>query len=202
MMKLYVANTSNGQRPAVMLEECGLPYRAKIVAWEDLGKPKFLKLNPLGQIPVLVDPKGPGGKPLVLSQSAAIMLYAAEKSGKLLPKSGAARALTLQWFAHVLTDVAANSTVYYYVGSEVPRKTPSTTKFFKDRLVRFLGNCDRQLGKTDYLTGRLSIADVALYPTAAGRMSLIKKNGFANLQRWAAKMAARPTVQRGMKACG
>ena len=94
MIDLYAAGTSNGMRARIALEECGLPYKLNFV---DLAKgehktPQFLAMNPNGQIPVIVDHEGPGGKPLTLSQSTAILLYCAEKSGKFLPKDPAARA--------------------------------------------------------------------------------------------------------------
>src|SRR5689334_16029908 len=100
MIELYLAATANGLRAAVALEECGLPYRAHPV---DLAKgeqrsPGFLKLNPAGMIPVIVDPQGPGGKPLTLSQSGAIVLYAAEKAGRFLPADPVQRLMVMECF--------------------------------------------------------------------------------------------------------
>src|SRR2546430_17733481 len=98
MIDLYAAGTSNGMRARIAVEECGLAYQLHPI---DLQKgehksPGFLAMNPMGQIPVLIDSEGPGGKPLTLSQSTAILLYCAEKSGKFLPRDPAARAATLQ----------------------------------------------------------------------------------------------------------
>src|SRR5690349_4379298 len=107
MIDLYAAGTSNGMRARIALEECGLPYTLHKI---DLTKgehktPSFLAMNPNGQIPVIVDKDGPGGKPLTLSQSTAILLYAAEKSGKFMPKDPAVRAAALQALMNASTDV-------------------------------------------------------------------------------------------------
>ena len=111
MIDLYSAGTANGFRASVALEEAGLPYHLHKV---DLAKgehrrAEFLKRNPAGLIPVIVDQDGPGGKPLTLSQSGAIILYAAEKTGKFLPKDAIRRAMAWQWFTQALSDVAATS---------------------------------------------------------------------------------------------
>ena len=99
MIDLYTASTSNGRRAAIILEECGLPYR---VHQYDLMKgehknPEFAAIAPGGSIPVIVDSDGPGGMPFTLAQSCAILLYAAEKTGKFMPRNAANRALALQW---------------------------------------------------------------------------------------------------------
>ena len=202
MIDLYTDATSNGRRAAVMLEETGAPYRATRVSLEkgDQKKPDFLKLNPLGQIPVIVDHDGPGGKTVTLSQSGAIALYLAEKTGKLLPKDGAKRALAQQWFAHALSDVGPASGTLFNLTMSIPEKPPASIAFFENRLVGFFRNVDKRLAEAEYLAGELSIADLALYPTYAVRKDLLDKaGGFANLARWAAKLTARPGVQRGMK---
>jgi GST-like protein len=201
---LYVAGTGNGRRAALMLEECGVPYKVHAV---DLGKgqsktPDFLKMNPLGAIPVIVDNDVPGGKPLTLSQSGAISLYLAEKTGKLLPKDPAKKALALQWFMHVVTDEQPTSSAIFYA-SNVKEKSEPTVAAFETRLLNFLKAVDKRLGEAEYLAGELSIADLALYPVVAGRMAMIDKaGGYDNVKRWAAALAARPGVARGMKVPG
>jgi GST-like protein len=205
MIDLYLAPTANGLRAAVALAECGLPYSARKV---DLAKgehrtPEFLKLNPAAQIPVIVDSDGPGGKPLTLCQSGAIMLYAAEKSGKFLPNDPAARALARQWFMQGATDVAATSGAIFQLEMVAPEKNPAITNHFKKRLLNFFAVCDKQLGGREYLAGELSLADLMLYPNFFARKALIDEaGGYANLQRWAGKMAARPGVQKGMNPFG
>jgi GST-like protein len=205
MIDLYTYETSNGRRASVALAECGLAHRVHRVDIEKGEQKKrwFLKINPVGAIPAIVDHKGPGGKKLAVSQSGAIMLYAAKKSGKLLPKSPERKALALQWFMQVMTDVAPMSTAAYYLGMYVPGKPVRARKVFEGWLLDALRHCDKRLGEVPYLAGEYSIADVALYPTVVVRMDLIAKaRGFKNLKRWAKKVGARPAVKRGMKATG
>lgn len=205
MIELYFAPTSNGLRAAVALEETGLPYRTHKV---DLAKGEqrtleFLKLNPAGLIPVIVDPDGPGGKPLTLSQSGAIVLYAAEKSGKFLPKDAARRAFAMQWMMQAASDIAGTSATIFRMETSVPEKIAANTDYFKQRLLGFFATCDSRLAGREYLADEFSVADIMLYPNFAARKTLIDQaGGFANLQRWGAAIGSRPGVQRGMKVTG
>lgn len=205
MIDLYLAPTANGLRASVALEECGLAYTVHKVdlTQGEQRKPEFLKLNPAGQIPVITDSDGPGGKPITLAQSGAIILYCAEKTGKLLPKNPATRTLALQWFMQGATDVAPTSGAIFQLEMAAPEKNEAITDHFRKRLLAFFGVCDRQLEGRDFLAGELSIADVMLYPNYAARKALIDSaGGLTNLHRWGAAMAARPTVQKGMKPLG
>jgi len=202
MIDLYVAGTANGLRASVALEEAGLPYRAHKV---DLAKgeqrsPEFLKLNPAGLVPVIVDDDGPGGKPLTLSQSGAILLYAADKSGRLLPKDAARRAVALQWLLQAASDISGASNAVFHVDTRAPEKSAANLEYFKTRLVDFFAICDRRLAGRDFLADELSVADLMLYPNFALRKPLLDEaGGLPNLQRWGAAMAARDGVARGMK---
>jgi GST-like protein len=204
MIDLYTSGTGNGQRASITLEECGLAYRTHKI---DLAKgeqksPEFLKLNPRGQIPVVVDSEGPGGKPLVLTQSGAIMLHYALQVGKFLPASGLERTRALQWFMQAATDVGPTSGAVFVAQNVLPEKSAANTKVFEERLVAHFAACDRQLGESEYLAGAISIADLYLYPTYFGRAELCKAAGHRNLARWAALMAKRPGIERGMKVPG
>lgn len=204
MIDLYTAGTGNGQRAAIALEEFGLPYRARKV---DLAKgeqksAEFLKLNPRGQIPVVVDSDGPGGAPLVLTQSGAIMLHYALQTGTLLPAGGIDRTRALQWFMQAATDVGPTSTAVFVSQNVVPEKVPANAKVFEDRLLAHFAVCDRQLDGKEFLAGAMSIADLHLYPTYVSREALAQSAGLGNLARWAKGMAARPAIQRGMKVPG
>lgn len=205
MIDLYYAPTANGQRVSVMLEECGLPYRLHRL---DLAKgeqrsPEYLKLNPTGLMPTLVDGDGPGGQPLALGQSGAIVLYLAEKTGRFLPKDAATRALALQWMMQAISDVAGTSGTIFRLDVTAPEKNPVITEYFKQRLLTFYRDCDRQLAGRDHLAGELSVADITLYPNFAARKALLDAaGGFEHLQRWGAAMAARPGVQKGMAPAG
>jgi GSH-dependent disulfide-bond oxidoreductase len=200
LIEFYTYDTSNGQRVAIMLEECGLAYRTHRV---DLTKGEqrtadFLRLNPTGAIPVVVDADGPGGQSLTLSQSGAIMLYLAEKTGRFLPADPARRAAALQWLMHAVTDCASTTGVIYALSVRAPEKSPANVAFFEERLLRYFGVADARLADREWLADELSIADFALYPIYAVRKALADGAGMPHLARWAAGLAARPAVARAM----
>jgi len=203
MIELYTATTANGRRATLMLEECGLAYAPhKIELGAGAKKPAdFLKLNPQGTIPVIVDPEGPGSKPLVLKQSAAILLYLAEKTGRFLPAEPASRATALQWLMYAVTDAGPASGAIFLSSAVFPEKVASVTSFLESRFVGLCRVADARLAEAPYLAGgEYSVADVAFYPIIAGRQALIDKaDGLANLKRWAAALALRPAVERALK---
>jgi GST-like protein len=201
MIDLYTAGTNNGQRATVTLEECGLPYRLHKL---DLAKGEarseaFRKLNPNARIPVLVDSEGPSGTPITVTQSWAICLYAAEKSGKFLPRDPAKRIEALSWLFYVATDT-------------VPMRSPNNAAeaigakeavlaFYDKSFREALENLDRRLGESEYLAGELSIADLAFYPMYKRRKALADAApALANLRRWGERLDARPGCQRGLAA--
>jgi GST-like protein len=205
MIDLYMSGTANGFRASVALEEAGLEYRVRAL---DLGKgehrkPEYLGINPAGLIPAIVDHQGPGGKPITVTQSGAIIVYAAEKSGKFLPADPVRRAMAWQWFMQGATDVAATSSALFRVESSVPEKLEANTGYFRQRLLGFFAVCDAHLATHEHFADEFSIADLMLYPNFAARKALIDQaGGFTHLQRWGATLAARPALQRGMKALG
>ena len=202
MIDLYTFNTSNGHRASIILEECGLPYRVHKV---DLAKgeqraPDFLNINPAGAIPAIVDHDVPGG-PLKLSQSGAIMLYAAEKTGRFLPTDPARRAQALQWLMLAVTDVARASTSIFLSSAVLPDKSPANVAYFEEQTLRYLRVAEARLAGRDFLADELSVADFALYPLYAVRKALVDKAGdLPELTRWSAALAARPGVDKGMRA--
>lgn len=203
MIDLYAAGTSNGMRARIALEECGLPYKLNFI---DLSKgenktPQFLAMNPNAQIPVIVDHEGPGGKPLTLSQSTAILLYCAEKSGKFLPKDPAAHAAMLQALMSASTDITPVFGALTGMANAKPPHDPSV-QAFKDRLRGLFKVWDEQLGKRKFAGGdEITVADLSLYAgywrTKGAQPALVE--GFSNLTRWADEMAARPAIQRALK---
>ncbi|MSO54754.1 MAG: glutathione S-transferase [Rhodospirillales bacterium] len=204
MIDLYTYGTGNGQRASVALEESGLPYRAHKVdlAKGEHKKPEFLKINPHGAIPVLVDSDGPGGKPVTVAQSSGILLYAADKSGKFIPKDPLRRAAAFQWFAQAVSDVGPASGVLFALKG-APDQSAKNIEYFESRLVAQMANADRRLGEVEYLAEELSIADLALYPAVAVRKALLdKQSGLTNLKKWLDRMAARPGVAKGMQVPG
>ncbi|MFO1350965.1 MAG: glutathione S-transferase N-terminal domain-containing protein [Gammaproteobacteria bacterium] len=201
MIDLYFANTGNGLRAAVALEECGLECKRHKI---DLTKgeqrnAEFLKINPFGAIPAIVDHDGPGGKPITVFQSGAILLYAAEKTGKFLPKDAVGRAETTPWLMAALTDVAPASGAIFQATMVMPDKTPANQAHFEKRFLNFLRPFNDRLAERQYVMGDLSVVDLALYPAVAMRRALPEQDGgFAHLLRWADRLAARPAVARGM----
>lgn len=202
MLLLYTANTGNGRRATIMLEECAAPYRLCKV---DIGKqrrkpPELLAVNPQGTIPTLVDPEGPGGAPLVLRQSNAILIYLAEKCGTL-PVDPAERPAMLEWMMFAATDVVGANTAMYQSMTEL--SDAAASDFFKAQLIAFLRVCDARLTEVEWLAGKTyTIADVALYPVLVSRQTLIEQtSGLDHLKRWGAAIAARPAVRRALAAC-
>jgi GST-like protein len=200
MIDLYAAGTSNGMRARIALEECGLPYTFHPIAL-DKGEHKtaaFLAMNPNGQIPVIVDRDGPGGKPLTLSQSSAILIYCAEKSGKFMPRDGAARAAMLQALMNASTDVTPIFGAYFALTRSKDPHAPGV-QIFRDRLRGLFRVWDDQLAARKYCAGdEITIADFSLYAGYA-RMAAVAPDileGFANVARWGQAIAARPAIQR------
>lgn len=203
MIELYTANSSNGHRAAIMLEECGLRYSVHVLdlmAGEQ-RKPAHLKLNPAGAIPVMVDPEGPNGQPLTLAQSGAILVYLATKTGKFMPTDPTARAFVFQWLLFAASDVSMISTMIFFDTVLMPEKSPANVAFSEERLVRYFRVVDERLATREYLVDTLSIADFALYPVVRVRNALVERDGgMANLSRWAAALDARPAIVRALAA--
>jgi len=204
MIDLYTFQTSNGQRAAIMLEECGFPYRVHKI---DLFKgeqqhPDYLAKNPIGAIPTIVDPDGPGGRPLTLTQSGAIALYLAEKAGRLVPTDPLRRIAAMQWFMYGMTDCAPASANLFLLGVRAPEKSEANLAWLTERMLRYFRIIDERLAGRDYLADEISLADFALYPVYAVRKQKIDEaNGaLANLSRWGAALAGRPGVAKGMAA--
>ncbi|HZN85922.1 MAG TPA: glutathione S-transferase family protein [Burkholderiales bacterium] len=203
MIDLYAAGTSNGMRARIALEECGLPYEFHPVAL-DKGEhktPQFLAMNPNGQIPVIVDRDAAGGKPVTLSQSTAILVYCAEKSGKYMPRDAAARAAMLEALMNASTDITPIFGAYFGIVRSKEPHAPSA-QLFKDRLRAFFKVWDDKLAKRKCAAGdEVTIADFSLYAGYARIKGAAPDilEGLPNVTRWAEAMAARPAVQRALK---
>jgi GST-like protein len=203
MIDLYAAGTSNGMRARIALEECGLAYKLHPVSLEK-GENKtvrFLALNPNGQIPVIVDHDGPGGKPVTVSQSSAILVYAAEKSGKFMPQDPAARPAFWQALMSASTDITPTlGAIFQIVRSKDPHG-PSA-ELFKRRWNQYMKVWDERLAEQKYAAGNeLTIADFSLYAGYVRAKGALPElcEGYANAERWAKEMAARPAIQRALK---
>ncbi|TAN50745.1 MAG: glutathione S-transferase [Betaproteobacteria bacterium] len=201
MIDLYLWGTANGLRASLALAECGLEHRVHKVdiTKGEAKKPEFLKLNPAGAIPVIVDRDGPGGKPLTLAQSGAIVVYACEKAGRFIPTEPRRRALAAQYFAMAASDVAGTSGTIFRLEFVVPERSAANVEFFKQILLNYFRVIDQHLAGREYLADEISFADLMLYPNYAARRPLLEAaGGMEHLKAWAARMAARPGVQQGM----
>ena len=203
MIDLYAAGTSNGMRARIALEECGLAYTLHPVnlAKGEQKSASFLAMNPNGQIPVIVDSDGPGGTKVTLSQSSAILLYCAEKSGKFMPRDAAARPAVMQALMSASTDVTPIFGALFAVLNSKDPHAP-TAQIFKDRLRGFFKVWDDKLGKQKCCAGdEVTVADLSLYAgyarIKAAAPDLVE--GLPNLGRWAETMGARPAIQRALK---
>src|SRR4051794_41751287 len=168
-LQLYSLPTPNGVKVSIMLEEIGLPYEVHLVDFnkDDQKTPAFLSLNPNGKIPAILDPDGPGGKPLALFESGAILQYLAEKTGKLLPSDAARRWQTIQWVHFQMGGIGPMfgqvGFFHKFAGKDYEDKRP------RDRYVaetkRLLGVLDRRLAGRAWVMGEeYTIADMALFP--------------------------------------
>ncbi|ARS49767.1 MULTISPECIES: glutathione S-transferase N-terminal domain-containing protein [Pseudomonadaceae] len=207
-LQLYSLPTPNGVKVSIMLEEIGLPYEAHLVSFDsnDQFSPEFLSLSPNNKIPAILDPNGPEGQPLALFESGAILLYLAEKTGKLLSQSPAVRYQTIQWLMWQMGGVGPMfgqlGFFHKFAGSEYEDKRP------RDRYVaesaRLLGVLDQHLQGRDWIAGEYSIADIAVFPWIRNLVGfyeaaeLVQFERFANVRRVLDAFLARPAVQRGL----
>ena len=208
-LQLYSLPTPNGVKASIALEELGLPYEWHLVSFEknDQFSPAFLSLNPNNKIPAILDPNGPGGKPLALWESGAILVYLAEKTGKLLSSDPAQRYETLQWLMWQMGGVGPMfgqlGFFHRFAGKEAEDKRPRDRYVAESR--RLLGVLDRHLVGRDWIMGSdYSIADIAVFPWVRNLVGfyeageLVGWGSYPQVQRVLEVFAARPAVQRGL----
>ncbi|HKA33224.1 MAG TPA: glutathione S-transferase N-terminal domain-containing protein [Candidatus Binatia bacterium] len=202
MIDFYTWTTPNGRKVSIMLEEVGLPYQAHPV---NLGKDEqfeeeFLAINPNNKIPAIIDREGPGGKPYTLFESGAILMYLAEKSGKLMPKETAARFQAIQWLMFQMGGVGPMIGQAHYFLRNCPEDQPFGRDRFMTEVVRLYRVMDKRLGEAPYLAGEYSIADIATYPWIARyEMHRMRLEEYPNVKRWFDMIGAREAVKRGMQ---
>ncbi len=209
MIELYSWATGNGRRASIALEETGLPYTVHPMELSTRVQKEdwFLKINPDGRIPVIVDKDSGDGQPVTVSESGAILVYLAEKAGTLLPRAGTARAETLKWLFVQTSDVSPMAMQVHWLGNANHARAgglPAVETYFQvymDEVKRLYELMDRRLANADYLGGDdYSIADIAAYPWVFRHpQQKISLDGMPNLSRWFAAVGARPAVQRGMQ---
>ncbi|KRC28100.1 glutathione S-transferase N-terminal domain-containing protein [Acidovorax sp. Root217] len=208
-IQLYSLPTPNGVKASIALEELGLPYEPHLVSFEtnDQTSPEFLSLNPNNKIPAILDPDGPGGKPLALFESGAILIYLADKTGKLVPQDAAARYETLQWVMWQMGGVGPMfgqlGFFHKFAGKDYEDKRP------RDRYVaeskRLLGVLDQRLAGRQWVMGdTYTIADIAILPWVRnlvgfyGAGELVEFDQFKEIKRVLDAFVARPAVAKGL----
>jgi len=200
MIQLYTWATPNGKKVSVMLEEVELPYEVHPIniAKGDQLKPEYLAINPNNKIPAIIDTDGPGGKPLKLFESGAILMYLAEKTGKFLPQEMAKRYEVIQWLMFQMGGVGPmfGQANYFY---RLEEKVPFAIDRYYKEAIRLYKVLEQTLGQRSYLAGDYSIADIATYPWV-GRHDghNVKLEEFPNVKRWFETISQRPAVKRGM----
>jgi GST-like protein len=209
-IQLYSLNTPNGVKASIMLEETGLPYEPHLVDImnNESHTAEFLALNPNGKIPAIIDPHGPGGEPLALFESGAILLYLADKTGQFIPADAARRWETIQWVFFQMASIGPmfGQVGFFnkFAGKSYEDKRP--LQRYVDESKRLLGVLDAQLDGRDWIMGNdYTIADIATLGwvnnlvTFYEARELVAFDSFGNVSAWLERGLARPAVQRGLK---
>ena len=208
-LQLYSLPTPNGVKASILLEELGLPYEVHRIAFDnnDQLSPEYVATFPNNKIPALIDPDGPGGEPLALFESGAILVYLAEKSGRFMPTDAAARYEALQWLMWQMGGIGPMfgqlGFFHKFAGKDFEDKRPRDRYVVESR--RLLGVLDGRLKGRNWMLGSdYSIADIATFPWVRnlvgfyGAGELVGFDDFAEVQRVLAAFVARPAVQRGL----
>ncbi|MCW7537851.1 glutathione binding-like protein [Aquabacterium sp. A7-Y] len=203
MIEVYSWATPNGHKVHIMLEECGLPYKAIAV---DIGagdqfKPDFLDISPNNKIPAIVDPVGPDGRPISLFESGAILLYLAAKTGRFLPQGDREKFEVLQWLMFQMGGVGPMLGQAHHFRMYAPEKISYAIDRYTNEAKRLYGVMDKRLGQSRYIGGdTYSIADIAIFPwLRSWKNQGIDWADYPALKRWFDEIAERPAVQRGVE---
>jgi len=200
MIDLYTWGTPNGKKVSIMLEEVGLAYEVHPInlGKKDQFRPEYLAINPNNKIPTIIDRDGPGGKSLTLFESGAILIYLADKTGKLLSEEPRPRYEAIQWLMFQMGGVGPIfGQAHYFFGAE--EKVPHAIDRFKKETLRLYAVMEKHLASHEFFVNEYSIADIATYPWV-GRYERhqVNLNDFPNVKRWFDAITARPAVQRGL----
>ena len=200
MIDLYTWPTPNGHKVHIMLEETGLAYDVIPI---DIGKgdqfdPAFLKISPNNKMPAIVDREGPGGAPVSIFESGAILLYLAEKTGRFLPQDARGRWLVVQWLMFQMGGLGPMLGQCHHFRHYAPEPVPYAIERYTNEARRLYGVMERRLGEADYLAGDYSIADMAAYPwTRSMARQGVDPADFPQVRRWQAALEGREAVRRG-----
>ena len=200
-IELYFWPTPNGYKITCMLEECGLPYAIKPVniAKGDQFKPAFLKIAPNNRMPAIVDPDGPGGRPISVFESGAILQYLGRKTGKFYPKDERRRVEVDEWLHWQMGNLGPMAGQANHFRRYAPEQIEYGINRYTNEVRRLLGVLDKRLGKRKFVCGELSIADFAIlgWARTLGRMGQ-EPSDTPNVMRWIKAMEARPATRRGL----
>ncbi|MBN9064373.1 MAG: glutathione S-transferase [Rhizobiales bacterium 65-9] len=201
-IELHYWPTPNGWKITIMLEECGLPYEVKLV---NIGKgeqfkPEFLAISPNNRMPAIVDPDGPGGKPISVFESGAILQYLGRKTGQFYPADERARVQVEEWLFWQMAGLGPMSGQNNHFRNYAQEKLPYAIRRYEDEVNRLYGVLNKRLADRDYLAGDYSIADIACVGWARGWERQGQEIAdFPHMKRWLDAVQARPAVQRGLK---
>ncbi|MGL5168554.1 MAG: glutathione S-transferase family protein [Afipia sp.] len=199
----YTWNTPNGRKISVALEEMGLPYKVHPIniAKDEQFAPDFLKISPNNKIPAIVDPDGPGGKPVGIFESGAILLYLGEKTGKFLPKDLGERIPVLEWLMWQMGGFGPMpGQVHHFIALENEQDRNYGLERFSKETRRLYGVLDGRLADREFVADTLSVADFAILGWAwRHERHKVPLREFPNVERWYATMMARPGVTRGFE---
>jgi GSH-dependent disulfide-bond oxidoreductase len=194
---LYTFTTPNGRKPLIMLEEISLPYTVQIVdiTKGDQFKPEYVAINPNSKIPAITDRE----TGLTIFESAAILIYLAEKAGKLLPTAQKERFQVLEWLMFQIGSIGPMFGQLGHFKQFAPEKIPYAIERYEKETLRLYGVLDLQLTQHEFIAGDYSIADIATFPWIASydRFGLSLDN-YPNLKRWFEIVQQRPAVEKGM----
>jgi GST-like protein len=196
MIDLYTWSTPNGRKVSIMLEEVGLPYKAHAVdiSKDEQFKPEFLAISPNNRIPAIVD----SDNGIALFESGAILMYLAEKTGKLWPTDAKGRWQTVQWLMWQMGGVGPMLGQVHHFVKYNRGKAPYAEERYSKEARRLYGVLDKQLAKSEYMAGDYSIADIATWPWISRfEWQEIDLNEFPNVKRWYTAIAKRPAVEKG-----
>jgi GST-like protein len=198
---LYYWPTPNGFKISIMLEECGLPYTMVPVniSKGEQFEPDFLRISPNNRMPAIVDPEGPGGKPISIFESGAILQYLGRKTGKLYPRAERGRVEVDQWLFWQMANLGPKAGEANHFRRYAPEQLPYAIDRFANEMNRIYGVMNTRLEDRDFLAGRYSIADIA----CVGWVSRAERFGHdlgecPNVTRWRERLLARPAVKRGL----
>ncbi|MBZ4336217.1 glutathione S-transferase N-terminal domain-containing protein [Corallococcus interemptor] len=201
MIDLYTFKTPNGRKVSIALEELGLPYKTHSVdiTKGEQFKPEYLAINPNNKIPAIVDHDAQGG-PLTLFESGAILLYLAEKTGRLMPTDPRGKAEVTQWLMFQMSGLGPMLGQLNHFGHFASTKVPYAIDRFQTEAKRILGVVEQQLSSRDYLATTYSIADIATYPWLKGARDYFPElfSNTPHILQYLHRVGSRPAVQRGM----